>query len=82
LLLLLDEIPENKREFKYNIYMDNLFSGAALFSFLKLRGYSAIGTIRENRIPKKYPLTNKKLFKKNIVVILKRLLKEKMDSCI
>lgn len=60
LLVLLDE----KKELKYNIYMDNLFLRPELFSFLKLRGYSAIGTIRENRIPKKFPLTNKITLKK------------------
>lgn len=44
--------------------MDNLFSSPALFSFLRFRGYSAIGTIRDNRIPKNCPLTNKTEFKK------------------
>ncbi|KAL5234398.1 hypothetical protein ACI65C_001808 [Semiaphis heraclei] len=62
LLVLLDEIPDDKRELNYNIYMDNLFSSPALFSFLRFRGYSAIGTIRDNRIPKNCPLTNKTVF--------------------
>lgn len=62
LLLLLDKIPDDKRELKYNIYMDNLFSGAALFSFLRYRGYSAIGTIRKNRIPKKMSIDKQKTF--------------------
>lgn len=66
LLVLLDEIPEEKRELTYSIYMDNLFSNPALFSFLRFRGYSAIGTIRQNRIPKNCPLTDKSNFlKKN-----------------
>lgn len=45
--------------------MDNLFSSSALFSFLRFCGYSAMGTIRDNRIPKssKSTLTNKTLFK-------------------
>lgn len=64
LLVLLDEIPDEKRNLNYNLYMDNLFSGAALFSFLRFRGYSAVGTIRENRIPKNCPLLNKKAFGK------------------
>lgn len=34
LLVLLDEMPQEKSELRYNLYMDNLFSGAALFSFL------------------------------------------------
>ncbi|KAL4089999.1 hypothetical protein QTP88_024915 [Uroleucon formosanum] len=62
-LVLLDEIPDDKRELNYNIYMDNLFSSPALFSFLRFRGYSAIGTIRDNKIPKNCPLTNKTVFK-------------------
>lgn len=64
LLVLLDEIPDVKRKLKYNLYMDNLFSGASLFSFLTLQGYTAIGTIRENRIPKECPLANKQVFLK------------------
>lgn len=64
LLVLLDEMPPEKRNLRYNFYMDNLFSGSALFSYLKFRGYSAIGTIRENRIPKLCPLTAKKDFTK------------------
>lgn len=64
LLVLLDENPDDKRELNYNIYMENLFSSPALFSFLRFRGYSALGTIRENRIPKNCSLTNKTIFKK------------------
>lgn len=64
LLVLLDEMPDEKRNMRYSFYMDNLFSGAALFSFLTFRGYSATGTIRENRIPRQCPLTSKQLFKK------------------
>ncbi|KAG5866826.1 hypothetical protein JTB14_016556 [Gonioctena quinquepunctata] len=60
LVVLLDEMPQEKKQLPYNFYVDNLFSGAALFSFLKFRGYSAIGTIRENRIPRDYPLLTKK----------------------
>ncbi|XP_060879200.1 piggyBac transposable element-derived protein 3-like [Metopolophium dirhodum] len=50
LLVLIDEISAEKRQLNYSLYMDNLFS--------------AIGTIRENRIPKDCPLQNKKLFTK------------------
>ncbi|KAJ8970559.1 hypothetical protein NQ314_001161 [Rhamnusium bicolor] len=58
LLLMLDELPNEKKK-RYSLYIDNLFSGPALYSFLKFRGCSAIGTIRENRIPKECPLTTK-----------------------
>jgi len=64
LLVLIDEIPTEKRQLNYSLYMDNLFSGKNLHSFLKYCGYSAIGTIRENRIQKDYPLQNKKIFAK------------------
>jgi len=64
LLVLIDEISAEKRQLNYSLYMDNLFSGKNLHSFLKYCGYSAIGTIRENRIPKDCPLQNKKLFGK------------------
>lgn len=64
LLVLLDEMPDAKKKLRYKLYMDNLFSGPALFSFLKFRGYSAIGTIRENRIPKECPLLDKRAFVK------------------
>jgi len=60
LLVSLDEIPDKKKELNYNIYMDNLFSSPTLFSFLRLRGYSAIGTIRQNRIPKQNNKTGRK----------------------
>lgn len=52
LLVLLDEIPDEKRELNYNIYMDNLFSSPTLYSFLRFRGYNAIGTICDYRTPK------------------------------
>jgi hypothetical protein len=64
LLVLLDEIPDYKRKLKYNIYMEIYFRVPHYFHFLRFRGYSAIGTIRENRIPKNCPLTNKTIFKK------------------
>lgn len=49
----------------YNFHLDNLFTGLNLFSYLRYKGFGAIGTIRENRIPKSCPLTNKKIFQKN-----------------
>lgn len=62
LLVLLDELPESKRNLRYHIHMDNLFSGPNLFSYLKFHGYFAIGTIRDNRIPANCPITSKKTF--------------------
>lgn len=64
LLVMLDEMPPEKKNLNYHFYMDNLFSNSALFSFLKFHGYSAVGTIRENRLPSDCPLSNKALFAK------------------
>ncbi|XP_050296479.1 piggyBac transposable element-derived protein 4-like [Anthonomus grandis grandis] len=61
---MLDELPPEKNDLRYELYMDNLFSNPALYSYLQFRGYSATGTIRENRIPKQCSLTNKKMFVK------------------
>lgn len=38
--------------------MDNLFTEFNVISYLKYLGYSAIGTIRHNRVPKECPLTD------------------------
>lgn len=64
LLVMLDEIPLEKRQLRYHFYMDNLFSNPALFALFKFRGYSDVGTIRDNRLPSQCPLTNKTLFAK------------------
>lgn len=64
LVTLLDEIPTEKMNLRYELFMDNLFSNPALFSYLRFRGYNAIGTIRENRLPKGSPLTSKNTFMK------------------
>lgn len=70
LLVLIDGISTEKRLLNYSLYMDNLFSGKNLHSFLKYCGYSSIGTIRENRVPKDCPLQNKKIFAKKRTRIL------------
>lgn len=64
LLVMLDELPDEKRNLRYHFYMDNLFSGPALFSFIRFRGYHCVGTIRDNRIPKPCPLLTRTEFKK------------------
>ncbi|CAH2101235.1 unnamed protein product [Euphydryas editha] len=52
LILLLDNLPREKQNYPYHIYMDNLFTILNLLKYLKERGYHGTGTIRENRIPK------------------------------
>lgn len=60
LLMLLDELPEEKKKHRYNLFIDNLFTSFHLLSHLKSRGFSSTGTIRDNRIPKNCPLLSKK----------------------
>lgn len=56
LLMLLDDLPEEKKKLRYNVFTDNLFT-----SFhLKTTGYYSTGTIRDNRIPKNCPILSKK----------------------
>lgn len=62
LILMLKELPE--RNLPYVIHIDNLFTGMNLLSYLRHLGYGAVGTIRDNRISKSCPLTNKKDFQK------------------
>ncbi|KAI5715666.1 hypothetical protein M8J77_020281 [Diaphorina citri] len=61
-VMMLEDFPE--KMLPYNFYTDNLFSSRNLFMYLKDCGYSAVGTLRENRVPKTCPLTEKKLFMK------------------
>lgn len=64
LLILLDELPSEKKELRYELFMDNLFCSPSLFSYLRFQGYSSIGTIRDNRMPKNCPITSKQNFAK------------------
>nr|XP_023027439.1 piggyBac transposable element-derived protein 3-like [Leptinotarsa decemlineata] len=59
LLMLLDELPEEKKKQRYNLFTDNLFTRLHLLSHLKSRGFSSTGTIRDNQIPKNCPLVSK-----------------------
>lgn len=66
LVQMIDEFPEQYRQLPYHFYFDNLFTSMNLLKQLKERGYSATGTIRDNRIPKDCPLPGKKdMSKKN-----------------
>lgn len=71
LILMLEDLSESKKKLPYSLYMDNLFTGLNVFNYVKYLGYSAIGTIRQNRIPKNCPLTEKKNFQKKNVEVLK-----------
>lgn len=47
----------------YSVYFDNFFSSFGLFQELTKKGFQATGTVRENRLKKCPPLTNKELEK-------------------
>lgn len=64
LVYFIEKLPTEKRNLSYRIFCDNLFTSANLLSFLKYRGYSGTGTIRENRLGKDFPLSGKKIFSK------------------
>lgn len=64
LLMMLNEFEAEKRNLRYSLYFDNLFTSIHLLSHLKKLGYSATGTIRDNRIPKNCPLPTKNQMKK------------------
>ena len=59
----IESLPEEKRQFPYNIYFDNIFTSFPLMKKLKDNGHSATGTIRENRC-KKCPLKLVNVMKK------------------
>ncbi|KAJ8959938.1 hypothetical protein NQ314_006141 [Rhamnusium bicolor] len=48
----------------YKFYLDNLFTGIPLYNFLRQNGYSATGTVRDNKVPKECPLKTKAQMKK------------------
>lgn len=62
MILMLKELSQPN--LPYIIHIDNLFTGFNLLAYLRYLGYGAIGTIRENRIPRSCPITGKKEFQK------------------
>ena len=59
LLSMIDDFPPYVQELPLSFYFDNLFTGFPLLAYLKSRGYTSTGTIRQNRIPKNCPLPSK-----------------------
>ena len=51
-VLMIDELPDNIKNFPFRIYFDNLFTGMKVFSHFKICGYGATGTICETGSPK------------------------------
>nr|CAH7723719.1 unnamed protein product [Callosobruchus chinensis] len=60
---MMDKISHLKYPFKF--YFDNLFTSINLLNYLREKGNSRTGTLRENRLPKKCPIITKKTMKKN-----------------
>ncbi|KAI4458697.1 transposase is4 [Holotrichia oblita] len=61
-ITMLDQLQD--KDNRYELYFDNLFTGLNLLHHLKERGDQGTGTIRENRLPKNCPLSDKKVFLK------------------
>lgn len=64
LLSMIDDLTPDVQQLPFSFYFDNLFTGFPLLVYLKSRGYTATGTIRENRISKSCPLLSKEQMKK------------------
>lgn len=65
---LIDILPQ--KDLPYKINFENLFWSINLLNFLHQNRYSGKETIRENRIPKNYPLKSTAVIKKNLEVLL------------
>lgn len=64
LVKMIEELPDNLKSLPFSFYFDNLFTTFSLLSYLRLKGYGGTGTIRENRLPRSCPLSDKKLLGK------------------
>lgn len=60
LVTMIDDLPAQLQDLQFEFYFDNLFTCFPLLTYLKDRGFSGTGTIRENRIPKTCTLQQKK----------------------
>ncbi|CAH1968148.1 unnamed protein product [Acanthoscelides obtectus] len=74
LVVMLDKLPT--RNLPYQLYVDNLFTSFNLLVYLKERGYGVTGTIRENRVPKDFPLEKKSMTKANRGTLVAKIDKE------
>lgn len=63
MIIMLDDLPEEKKNLSYSIYFDNLFTGFNLLVDLRERGYGGTGTMRDNRIPKSCPISKNSMSK-------------------
>jgi len=63
LIKLIDEFPIEENKLPFRFYFDNLFTNVYLLKYLQGMGYSGIGTIREDRLPKTCKLADKKSMK-------------------
>lgn len=64
LLAMLDKMREDVEHLPFRLYFDNLFTSFPLIFNLQSRGYEGTGTVRENRLPKNIPITDKKSMQK------------------
>lgn len=59
LVKMLDDLRRADKSFRYNIFIDNHFTGPNILYSLKQNGYGVIETICEYRISRELPLTSK-----------------------
>nr|CAH7735590.1 unnamed protein product [Callosobruchus chinensis]CAH7735593.1 unnamed protein product [Callosobruchus chinensis] len=64
LLKFIAELSSEIRLLPFRFYFDNLFTSMSLLMYLDSCGYSATGTMRENRVPKNCPIKPVKSMKK------------------
>nr|CAH7749592.1 unnamed protein product [Callosobruchus chinensis] len=64
LLKFIAELSSEIRLLPFRLYFDNLFTSMSLLMYLDSCGYSATGTMRENRVPKNCPKKPVKSMKK------------------
>lgn len=58
MIQLIEEF-QDVQQLPFHFYIDNLFTSFNVLKHLKDNGFDATGTVRENRIPKSYPLQTK-----------------------
>ncbi|KAJ4438323.1 hypothetical protein ANN_14265 [Periplaneta americana] len=66
LLNMIDDFDPEVQQLPFSFFFDNLFIGFPVLAYLKSRGYTATSTMRENRIPKSCPLSQKPELKKKL----------------
>ncbi|KAG5887023.1 hypothetical protein JTB14_008379 [Gonioctena quinquepunctata] len=76
---MLREFPESKKGMPYKLYTDNLFTSATLLRDMRDSGVWGTGTMRDNRLPKKFHYLIKKVCRRNLEVNITLFWTEKLE---